>query len=90
MQKKKIILISLLSLLAVVIIVMVFLVFNDKKGNNEKEMLPFQPTFLSDQEKKQYGLSPDIKAQSFYDEEGNLIYKIINSDDDLVLNVDEI
>lgn len=43
-----------------------------------------QVEFLSDKQKKAYGLGSDTKAQAFYDEEGNLIYKIIKNDSDIV------
>ena len=87
MEKKKIILISLLSLLAIVMAVMAILVF--KKDKTESENSVYEPQFLSAEQKIEYGLQPETKAQVFYDDEGNLIYKIIRDDKDIVSNPEE-
>lgn len=87
MEKKKIVLVSLVGLLLIVLVVMVFLVFKNENGG--KKNTAYEPQFLSAEQKSEFGLRPETKAQVFYDEEGNLIYKIIRNDEDLVLKPEE-
>lgn len=83
-KNRKIALIILVVLLAALLIVVFFL-----KGPNNNGGSFFgtsKTEFLSDKQKEFYGLSKDTKAQAFYDEDGNLIYKIIKDDSDVVKN----
>ncbi len=87
MEKKKIVLVSLISLLLIILVAMVLLVL---KGEDKKEIeTVYEPQFLSLEQKTEFGLKPETKAQVFYDEEGNLIYKIIRDDKDVVSNPEE-
>lgn len=91
MEKKNIVLISLVSLLVIALIVMAVIVLNkDEAVNKPEENSVYEPVFLSTEEKKERGISTDIKAQAFYDDEGNLIYKKIESDDDIVWNPEKL
>lgn len=87
MEKKKIVLFSLLGLLIVIMISMMLLVFKKDKGG--EEIAAHEPQFLNLEQKKEFGLKPETKAQVFYDDEGNLIYKIIRDDKDIVSNPEE-
>jgi len=44
------------------------------------------PEFLTEEEKARFGLPANTKAQSFRDSSGNLIYKIIKSDSDIIFD----
>ena len=81
-KNKKIILISLVALLIILLAAIFFFSrsnFSSSSLYNNDEI-----EFLSDTQKEFYGLDKDTKAQAFYDEEGNLIYKIIKEDSDIV------
>lgn len=82
-KNRKIILILLAILFIALLALAVFFRFFNKK------IIPapvnsYQVEFLSDTQKEFYGLEKDTKAQAFYDEEGNLIYKIIKEDSDII------
>lgn len=91
-KNKKLIFIIAGALLIVLIII--FLIWFGRiknpsggiSGENLKTVnknLP-APEFLTEEEKAKFGLPADTKAQSFRDSGGNVIYKIIKSDSDIV------
>ena len=85
MEKKNLYFILLGSLLLVVIILL-FLLF--KKDNQRIEEITnlYEPEFLSEEQKIDFGLSAETKAQVFHDETGQLIYRIIKEEADIVLD----
>lgn len=81
MNKKNIIILSSLMLVLIVIIVLLITLNNNNNGEDSKE---FKPEFLTEEQKEGFGLQPETKAQVFYDDEGNVVYKIIRDDGDIV------
>lgn len=85
MDRKKIIILG--SLVALLIALLVFLLFfNRNKDIETQEKNDFKVEFLSAEQKNELGLDQEIKAQAFRDSDGNLIYKIINNDSEIVLD----
>jgi flagellar basal body-associated protein FliL len=84
MNKKKIIILSSLLLVLIVVIVLLFTLNNNNKENEgQKE---YTPMFLNEEQKQEFGLNPETRAQVFYDDKGKAIYRIIRKDSDIITN----
>jgi len=82
MDKKKLIILGSLLFILIILIIVIFSI--KQKGievgvDNENE-----PKFLSTEQKNSFGLDNRTKAQLFYDDNGDVVYKIIRSDEDIV------
>lgn len=82
MDKKKLI---ILGSLVFVLIVLLVIIFIPKQKNTETGINNVnEPQFLNDEQKEEFGLDKRTKAQLFYDDNGDVVYKIIRSEEDIV------
>lgn len=84
MNKKKIILIVGALVLVVIIVVLLQSVIKNQDSEIVDEV--FVPEFMTEERKAYYGLAPETKVQVFYDSEGYEVYKIINDDNEIILD----
>lgn len=87
MEKKKIYFISSVIILALLLIIILFLFKKDAQENVVVDI--YNPEFLSEEQKRELGFPLDREAQFFYDEDGQLVYKMIEEQSDIVLNPEE-
>jgi len=86
-MKKKNIYFAILGVLLLLLILLAFLLLN-KPAQEITSPSNYVPEFLSQEQKEQFGLAAETKAQVFYDEDGQLIYKIIKDDSDIISDID--
>lgn len=83
-MKKKSIYLAILAVLVILLIVLTVFLLKKPKQEVIETSGSYQVEFLSPEQKAKFGLAPETKAQVFYDESGQLIYKIIKEDSDIV------
>lgn len=83
-MKKKNIYLAILGVLVILLIVLAIFLLKKPKQEVIETSGSYQAEFLSLEQKESFGLPPEAKAQVFYDENEQLVYKIINNDSDIV------
>jgi len=82
MDKKKLIILGSLLFVLIILIIVIFSI--KQKGNEIGVGNENEPQFLNSEQKKGFDLDERTKAQLFYDDNGDVVYKIIRSDEDIV------
>lgn len=85
-MKKKNIYLIVLGALVLLLVILAFLLIKKPNQVMIEEPKFYEPSFLSAEQKASFGLAAETKAQVFYDESGQLVYKIIKDESDIVTN----